>query len=148
LVNGNFYGTTRAGGKSAGGGAAFKISPFGVERVIHSFGVSRGGGKNPAGTLLYHNGAIFGTTLHGGSYDKAGTVFEMTTGGAEVVLHSFGKGTDGAFPSSSLIAVKGELYGSTIGGGDSPRQSKYCISSRDLRPENHRRSGTIFRILP
>jgi uncharacterized repeat protein (TIGR03803 family) len=148
LVKDTFYGTTRAGGETAGGGAVFKISPFGSERVIHSFGIQGGDGKNPAGTLLYHNGSLFGTTLHGGDYDKGGTVFEMTTGGAEIVLHSFGRGDDGAFPSAGLVAVNGELYGTTLGGGDSPRQSKDCISSGDILPAGYYRCGTIFKVNP
>lgn len=146
LVKGNFYGTTRAGGKLASGGAVFRLSPFGRERVIHSFGIDPGDGKNPAGTLLVHNDVLFGTTLHGGSFGKGGTVFEMTTGGSEIVLHSFGQGSDGAFPSAGLVAVNNEFYGTTLGGGDSPRQTKDCISSGDVRVPGYYRCGTIFKI--
>lgn len=146
LVNGAFYGTTRAGGKSASGGAIFKINEFGRENLIYSFGIQPRDGKNPAGTLLYHNGVLFGTTLHGGSYGNRGTVFVVTTGGSEAVLHSFGRDTDGAFPVAGMVAINNELYGTTLGGGDSPRQSKDCISSGDDRVPGYYRCGTIFKI--
>jgi uncharacterized repeat protein (TIGR03803 family) len=143
-VNGDFYGTTRAGGKTESGGSAFKISPFGNERVVHSFGVAFRDGKNPAGTLVYTDHTLFGTTLHGGAYDKGGTIFAMTPGGGSyLVLHSFGKGDDGAYPAAGLIAVKGELYGTTMGGGDTPRQSQECISPR---PYGGYTCGTIFKV--
>ncbi|MGA9274164.1 MAG: choice-of-anchor tandem repeat GloVer-containing protein, partial [Candidatus Cybelea sp.] len=45
-----------------------------------------------------------------------GTVFSITPGGTERVLHSF-NGTDGANPYAALIAVKGLLYGTTEAGG-------------------------------
>ncbi|HEY2444388.1 MAG TPA: PQQ-binding-like beta-propeller repeat protein [Rhizomicrobium sp.] len=35
----------------------------------------------------------------------------------ETVLHSFGSGTDGQSPYSSLVGVKGTLYGTTVDGG-------------------------------
>jgi uncharacterized repeat protein (TIGR03803 family) len=47
----------------------------------------------------------------------AGTVFSITPGGTEKVLHSFGNGTDGRNPSGILIEVKGALYGTNSSGG-------------------------------
>jgi hypothetical protein len=35
----------------------------------------------------------------------------ISTSGSEHVLHSFGNDPDGAYPASSLIDVKGTLYG-------------------------------------
>jgi uncharacterized repeat protein (TIGR03803 family) len=146
FVDGDFYGVTRAGGKSASGGAVFKMSPLGRESVMHSFGIKPDDGKNPAGTPIFHNGVFFGTTLHGGQYGNGGTVFEMTPRGAELVLHSFGRGTDGAFPAAGLVAVKNELFGTTLGGGDSPRRPRDCISSGVDRVPGYYRCGTIFKI--
>jgi uncharacterized repeat protein (TIGR03803 family) len=141
VVKGVLYGTARAGGKVAPGGCVFKITPFGQERVLHSFRVARGDGSNPAGRLLYYNGYLYGTTLHGGSVGTGfGTVFVMTTTGRESVLHSFGEGTDGAFPDAGLIPFNGQLYSTTTGGGLSQRQPNHCISSG--------RCGTIFKISP
>lgn len=150
IVKNTFYGTTRAGGQNKAGGAVYKISPFGQERLLHSFGVTSGDGSNPTGALVNLNGELYGTTLHGGSVGRGyGTVFAISTGGQEVVIHNFGIGRDGAFPDSGLVAVGGQLYGTTTGGGISPRNSRYCISSGDdpMR-RGYYRCGTIFKISP
>ncbi len=47
-----------------------------------------------------------------------GTVFEVTPDGTETVLHSFTGGTDGSYPAAGLLRdAKGNLYGTTTGGG-------------------------------
>ncbi|MFY9720745.1 MAG: choice-of-anchor tandem repeat GloVer-containing protein [Candidatus Cybelea sp.] len=60
-------------------------------------------------------GKLYGTTTAGGAY-KGGTVFSITPGGTEKVLHSFGNGDDGADPNAALVDVKGTLYGTTTSG--------------------------------
>ena len=50
--------------------------------------------------------------------EQCGTVFSITTGGTEHVLHSFGGKNDGAGPAASLIDVKGTLYGTTFEAAD------------------------------
>lgn len=149
-VKGVLYGTARAGGKVAAGGCVFKITPFGQERVLHSFRVARGDGSNPAGRLLYYNGYLYGTTLHGGNVGRGfGTVFVMATTGRETVLHSFGVGSDGAFPDAGLTALNGDLYSTTTGGGISPRKPNECISSGvSEAASSYYRCGTIFKISP
>jgi hypothetical protein len=73
----------------------------------------------------------------------------MTTSGRESVLHSFGEGTDGAFPNAGLTAFNGELYSTTTGGGNSPRQPNQCISSGASQASlSSIRCGTIFKISP
>jgi uncharacterized repeat protein (TIGR03803 family) len=62
------------------------------------------------------SGTLYSTTDDGGAYDE-GTVFSITTGGKEKVLHSFGQGTDASEPYAGLIEVSGTLYGTTSGGG-------------------------------
>ena len=52
------------------------------------------------------------------SYEGCGTVFSVTPGGTEKVLHSFGEAGDGANPLwADLIDVSGTLYGTTNAGG-------------------------------
>jgi uncharacterized repeat protein (TIGR03803 family) len=48
-----------------------------------------------------------------------GTVFEVTAGGKEKVLHNFCTGdcSDGADPSDLIMDAQGNLYGTTYGGG-------------------------------
>jgi uncharacterized repeat protein (TIGR03803 family) len=121
-VNGALYGT--AGGGVNDQGTVFKVSTSGTETVLYSF---KGGadGSYPFAGLIDVNGTLYGTTLYGGANSLncclissiAGTVFAVSTSGAERVLYSFKGGTDGSYPYSSLTDVKGELYGTTEGGG-------------------------------
>lgn len=132
-VNGMLYGTTDDGGAN-GTGTVFSLTLRGVENVLHSFGpyAHSGDGTYPVGNLVVLRGALYGTTANGGMHHgDHGTVFRITTGGAEKVLHSF-RGSDGAFPDAGLVAVGGTLYGTTSAGG-----AYNCYSC-----------GTIFSITP
>ena len=96
--------------------------------MLYSF---KGGkdGASPNGGLIFNTaGAIYGTTLWGGSTTcqgvGCGTAFELKpptkTGGkwAEKVLHRFTDGSDGASPNGGLIFdANGLLYGTGVGGG-------------------------------
>jgi uncharacterized repeat protein (TIGR03803 family) len=122
-LNGTLYGTTYHGG-AYGLGTVFKISTSGTETVLHSF---RGGsdGSNPYAGLINVSGTLYGTTLRGGkrsacrdgSYNGCGTVFKITTSGAETVLYSFAGGSDGRYPTAVLTYLRGALYGTTAAGG-------------------------------
>jgi uncharacterized repeat protein (TIGR03803 family) len=73
--DGNFYGTTSAGG-TFGFGTVFSITPAGVETVLYSFA---GGtdGRSPRTPLTQGGDGIFyGTTNNGGSND-GGTAFRF-----------------------------------------------------------------------
>jgi uncharacterized repeat protein (TIGR03803 family) len=88
VVNGVLYGTTQAGG-ATGDGAVFSISTSGTETVLHNF--SGPDGARPLAGLINVGSTLYGTTLEGGAPSKRrGTVFSITTGGAEKVRHSFG----------------------------------------------------------
>jgi uncharacterized repeat protein (TIGR03803 family) len=129
-VGGTLYGTTTHGGLNActyrdsreSCGTVFSITTSGEHTVLHRFG---GGadGRFPQASLVDVHGTLYGTTSEGGSYtcqmyyDGCGTVFSISRSGAEKVLHSFGKGNDGASPMASLIDVNGTLYGTTNRGG-------------------------------
>jgi uncharacterized repeat protein (TIGR03803 family) len=122
-VNGTLYGTTVEGG-AYNGGTVFEVTTSGKETVLHSFGWHDGDedGLVPHAGLINVNGTLYGTTLTGGSssscgFSGCGTVFSITPRGAEKVLHSFGKRTDGRNPAASLVEVNGRLYGTTINGG-------------------------------
>ena len=114
--DGNFYGMTSSGGLF-NLGTVFKMTPAGTEIILHSFD---GGadGEAPHGSLIQaSDGNFYGMTTAGGVYG-AGTVFEITPGGTETVLHSFTGGADGGTPRGSLIqASDGSFYGTTSGGG-------------------------------
>jgi uncharacterized repeat protein (TIGR03803 family) len=115
-VNGTLYGTTVNGG-TYGRGTVFSLSATGTERVLHSFG-SGSDGAYPEAGLIAMNGTLYGTTLEGGGKSPIeGTIFSVSTAGAERVLHSFGNGTDGFAPAAGLVNVDGTLYGTTEDGG-------------------------------
>jgi uncharacterized repeat protein (TIGR03803 family) len=85
--------------------------------VLHSFGGS-GDGELPQAGLTNVSGTLYGTT-YGGGTNKDGTVFAITTAGAETIIHNFGpfNSKDGESPDAGLINVKGTLYGTTSQGG-------------------------------
>ncbi len=134
-VNGTFYGTTAFGGAygegGGGDGTVFTVTKAGTEQVLHSFG-NGVDGIEPAANLIDVKGTLYGTTLSGGLYDSGGgggTVFSITTTGTERVLHDFGNGADGEFPSASLLDVNGTLYGTTQYGGTHHKGTVFSIST-------------------
>jgi uncharacterized repeat protein (TIGR03803 family) len=129
-TNGNFYGTTTAGGTS-GFGTVFEITPAGVVTTLHSFDYSDG--DFPIGALIQAtNGSLYGTTYGGGTGGN-GTVFKITLGGALTTLYNFcpqAPCTDGQVPYAGLVqATNGSFYGTTSDGGAND-------------------DGTVFRITP
>ncbi len=106
-----------------------------VETVLYSFKGGTGGGNFigdgnfPAASLIADaQGALYGTSVSGGSGNVYGTVFKLTppakgqTAWTEIVLHSFTggiyTGRDGQAPFAGLIAdEQGALYGTTYYGG-------------------------------
>jgi uncharacterized repeat protein (TIGR03803 family) len=84
--------------------------------ILHPFGRSARDGTHPAADLIDVNGTLYGTTVNGGS-NGGGTVFSVTTGGEETVLHRFGGSNDGYWPVAALLNVNGTLYGTTSAGG-------------------------------
>jgi uncharacterized repeat protein (TIGR03803 family) len=120
-VQGTLYGTTQYGGQS-GNGTIFSIRRTGAERVVYSFAGSPDG-SDPQGGLINVSGTLYGTTDSGGTSSKPpfdqgrGTVYSVTTTGAENVLHSFTGNRDGIDPIADLVDVKGTLYGTTEFGG-------------------------------
>lgn len=116
-VAGLFFGTTTSGGP-LGLGEVFTIDPGnGNFNVLYRFQGGTSDGSQPYGGLVGLNGKLWGTTS-GGGINSEGTVYSITTGGVEHVVHSFSlAATDGAQPMSTLIVVNGDLYGTTLAGG-------------------------------
>ena len=118
-TDGNFYGTTANGGDNATG-TVFKITPAGVETVLHSFGtVASGDGRTPlAGLIQATDGNFYGTTRDGGA-NTHGIVFKISPTGVETILHSFGASGDSTAPQGDALiqATDGNLYGVTPTGG-------------------------------
>lgn len=120
-VNGTLYGTTLYGGKYKclyfTCGTVFSMTTAGKEHVLHSFSYQNGSdGAFPGASLVNVKSRLYGTTSDGGT-DYDGTVFSITTAGAEKVLYSFRGYSDGSSPDAGLINVKRTLYGTTNQGG-------------------------------
>ena len=121
---GNLYGTTYYGGIGGFSGVVFKVVPGGSESVLYSFCPDQTNcddGINPASSLIAdRKGNLYGTTNFGGGNNPGGdgTVFKVSPGGEETVLHAFDFQTgDGVYPDSALIEVKKDFYGTTSNGG-------------------------------
>jgi len=143
---GNLYGATSNGGHGSnicagtGCGVVFRLTPNAdggwTESVLHYF--NGGDGGNPQGSLIFDAaGNLYGTTSFGGAHGT-GAVFKLTPNAdgtwTESVLHSF-NGSDGEFPSSGLIFdATGNLYGTTVGGGDETCATGGC--------------GVVFKLTP
>ena len=114
-TDGNFYGSTTAGGAS-GDGTVFKMTPGGALTTLFSF--SGGNGSFPYGALMQANdGNLYGATMYGGAGD--GTIYRITTNGDFTLLGFWGpNGVStwdfGAYPVGDLAqGADGFLYGVT-----------------------------------
>jgi uncharacterized repeat protein (TIGR03803 family) len=128
-VKGTLYGTTVWGTGDGDRGTVFAVDPTtGAETVVYSFCGKRSceDGFNPEGGLIEMKGKLYGTTESGGrGFDGQhfGTAFRLDPDrGTEKVLYSFCQQQgcpDGMYPSTSLLAMNGTLYGTTKTGGGS-----------------------------
>jgi uncharacterized repeat protein (TIGR03803 family) len=84
-------------------------------------------------------GLLFGTTVDGGSLGK-GTVFMITTSGAETILHNFGDGSvanDGINPLAPVVIFDRPgsgltIFGTTQNGGSADQGAIFTINSSDI----------------
>jgi len=114
-TDGNFYGTTDAGG-SNGFGAVFrynaaqsKLSP------LYSF-LGASDGARPAAALVQGtDGNFYGTASEGGA-ESYGALFRVSSSGAFRSLYSFTNGLDGGNPVAPLVqGSDGNFYGTSTG---------------------------------
>ncbi len=123
---GNLYGTTLRGG-AHNFGVVFKLTPGGVETVLHSFAGGGDGAEPTAGLIMDGAGNFYGATTGDGRLN-AGTVFKLAPDGTQTVLHAFSPQRDGARPLGGVIMDKhGNLYGAAYNGGDNRRGGIFKI---------------------
>ncbi len=141
-ANGDFYGTTSAGG-ATGQGTVFKMATGGTLNTLYSFCSLSNctDGANPNAALTEDaNGVYYGTTANGGlnciSAGGCGTVFKITAKGTLTTLHSFcaqvnsnGYCTDGDYVLSGLVqGTDGNFYGTTPTGGANGQGTVFKIT--------------------
>lgn len=138
-TDGNFYGTTEAGGSgtninnivsSIGVGTVFQVTTNGTLTTLVSFTYTNG--ENPGAALtLGSDGNFYGTTSGGGSGGD-GTVFRITTNGVLTTLASF-TGTNGANPQVALaMGPDGAFYGTTEEGGSSNDGTVFQVTTNGM----------------
>jgi uncharacterized repeat protein (TIGR03803 family) len=133
--DGNFYGTTRAGG-GRGCGTLFQITPAGALPNLLSFNGTNGNGSFFS-LVRGADGNLYGTSDGGGLYG-CGTVYRVTVGGVLTTLASF-NGTNGYFPRGMTQATDGNFYGMTGFGGIGYDCDNHLSYSG---------SGTVFQMTP
>ena len=133
-TDGNFYGTTDAGGTShgctggsnEGCGTVFKMTPDGTVTVLYSF-CELGGcadGFFPKSPLLQAtDGNFYGLTENGGPHN-AGTLFKITPSGTLTTIYAFCSqsscadgGYDGFEGPGLVQGADGNFYGTAPYGG-------------------------------
>jgi uncharacterized repeat protein (TIGR03803 family) len=103
----------------------YRIGRDGINfTLVYTFDGGSHGGNVSQALVVGCDGAMCGTTIYGGTYNE-GTLFRVNHSGRLDTLHSFGSGTDGAFPGGGSPIALGptcHFYGftesaGTLGGG-------------------------------
>jgi len=127
-ADGNFYGGTVLGGPS-NCGTIFEINTTtSAETITYSF-MGSPDGYSPVALVEDGQGNFYGVTQNGGLTTNSGpgTAFKISSLGTESVLHDFAystgdtsqpaPGSDGSVPSTLILGMDGNLYGTTTVGG-------------------------------
>ncbi|HEX4160288.1 MAG TPA: choice-of-anchor tandem repeat GloVer-containing protein [Rhizomicrobium sp.] len=103
----------------------------GTYTVLHNFTGGPGDGQDAtAEPTLDKSGNIYGVTEEGGAND-AGALFEITAGGSESLLHSFGGAGDGTAPDGAVsIDSSGNIIGTTNYGGASDNGTIWELAAK------------------
>ncbi len=132
--DGNYYGTTWAGGLW-NAGTIFKVTPKGTLTNVYSFCVVNypfcADGSNPIALVLGTDGNFYGTSAYGGNYLE-GSVFKITRRGKLTTIYSFCVQigcTDGSEPHDGLVlGSDGNFYGPTYRGGTNNKGTLFQIT--------------------
>ena len=119
--DGNFYGTTEAGGNRFGGGTVYKMTLDGKLTTLYSFCTTNQcpDGAEPGGIIQASDGNLYGITI-GAAIQDSGTLFRVSTTGEFKVVHFFCSAVncvDGYEQSTPIQGIDGNLYGTARLGG-------------------------------
>jgi uncharacterized repeat protein (TIGR03803 family) len=143
-TDGNFYGTTKAGG-TFNLGTVFKITAGGTLTKLYNFGTCKypcvDGSYPIAPPVQGSDGNFYGTTPFTTNGTNDGMVYKITPAGKFTILYVF-NGSSGAFPNDPLIqGTDGNFYGTTTLGG------KTLGSTCVVRSASFT-CGTVFKMTP
>jgi len=140
-IGGTLYGTTYQGGVD-NYGTVFEVTTSGVKTTLYSF-AGLLDGTYPVGGLIKSGAELYGTTSGGGEgtgcgTPGCGTVFKLTEAGKEHVVYRF-KADDANSPLGTLMALNGELYGTSYQGGttDDPLGAVFKTSKQGVESVLH-----------
>ena len=142
--DGNFYGTTTAGGNTtvcgSGCGTIYKITPAGVLTTLYQFDITHG--YEPYGPLVLGTDGNFYGTTPAGTTANAGVVFKISPAGKFTLLFSFDS-THGETPFGGLVqGADGNFYGTTIYGGSAGGGVVFKITPSGKLTVLHNINGT------
>lgn len=135
--DGNFYGTTVAGGTNGDSGTIFKLAPDGMLTTLFCFDGTNGSAPL-ASPLRTVDGCLYGTTSEGGTGPDNtptgnGTIYRLAPDGTFTTLVVFDN-TNGALSSFSglLPAADGYFYGTTERGGTFQRGTIFRMTTNGI----------------
>ena len=132
--DGNFYGTTSAGGNTNGDGVIFQITPQGKFKLLYALNGSVDGKQPSAGLTQVTDGkgntvALYGATQAGGTKGY-GTLFKVSLSGGFTRLYDLDN-TTGKTPEITLVQdTTGILYGETFEGGSDGAGVFYSLNDK------------------
>lgn len=126
--DGNFYGTTAAGG-TANMGVLFRVSPKGAYAVLHEFTGSADGVSPVAPPIQASDGNLYGTTA-GSVYGTAATVYKYVPATRSFTTILTLTSSDGQLVYAPLLqATDGNLYGTASSGGTTGNGTIFSITT-------------------
>ena len=111
-----------------------KATKAAKETVLYSFSGGADGANPNAGVIIGSDGALYGTTVYGGTFGSggAGVVYKLTLQGhkwTRTLLHVFSSAPDGVNPFAGVIfGSDGALYGTTVFGGNPGNGTVYKLT--------------------
>jgi uncharacterized repeat protein (TIGR03803 family) len=148
--DGALYGSTQNGGANGyydyysgyyyGYGTLFRVATDGTFTRLHDFN-GTDGDQTSAALIVGPDGALYGSTQYGGTFN-GGTLFRLETNGTFTKVHDF-NGADGADPSAALVmGPDGALYGSTYNAGINGYGALFRLETNGAFTKLHDFDGT------
>jgi uncharacterized repeat protein (TIGR03803 family) len=121
-TDGDFYGTTYAGGTSYSGGnngwgTVFKVTPTGNLTVLHNFTGGSDGAWPYAPPIQGQDGNLYGTTTLGGTQGNNGTIYKISPSGTFTPIYQFDYAHGSGAFAPLVLGTDSNFYGTTGFGG-------------------------------